>query len=278
MPLGTTSSGRITKIRRNWLEQVTEAAEDRHPYGNRTGPPAALPAGLIPIRNRSGDTLARFDVVGIGAPVLTPGDNLEAFVDRAGFDGVAPVLFDHALKFAIVVDPIAYDSDEAATGWGYGVFTGLVVAKVDIRNEHHTHATLRNDDDDELPTLWSEFGGPGRIIAQEDDGATGSKFCLLDLQPSVGRWKADGYLTGTLDAAVVNGTKVTAETVGVRIWLTDEAGDVSVDTEANVTAYNVSESVSGLESFRAELEFDGVAWRVVGLDCDASALPGASGP
>ena len=161
---------------------------------------------------------------------------------------------------------------------GPAVYAGLTTAKIDLRSKHHTHATLRTDGDEDKPQLWSEFGGIARIIRTEDDTKTGEQWAVIDLQPGSGPWKAQGFLTGTLDAATIVDNEVQKETVGVRIWTKDSEGNLATDTEVEITAHNLGEFTSGLEDHRAEIEFDGRFWEIVGLDCDASALSGASGP
>lgn len=267
MPSGVSQPGsRISRIKRSYVDKLNEAVEAVETFGFRAGPPAALPAGLIPIRNTTGADVARFDILGIDAPVISAADNAEAYITIAGFDGITPILFDHALKFVIVPAPIP------TGGFGYGVATGLVAAKVDIRSAEHTHAGIRSSGGP--PTLWSDFGGPGRIISQES--GTGEKYCLLDLQPSAGPWIVEGFLAASMLPGTVNGSLIEPSTTLVRVWKRDSAGDLSNETGEDITIENVDDTAAAVEDAYTQASFDGVRWSPFWAACQASSLPDPS--
>lgn len=264
---------RVRKLSRHWLDKVHEQMNDAERFVQTTDDDSfSLPEGVIPIRNRTGAAVSRFGVVGIDVPVIAASDNAEEFIGIAGFDGVDPVLADHALLFAIALEPIAYNADESLTGWGLCQVTGLVVTKIDVRSEDHTHVALRHDAGS--VKLWTEFGGPGRIISSES--GTGEKHAYIDLQPSSGPWFARGYTAEPMATATVNGSKIEPSETLCRIWQRDSNGDLAVDTGEDIILQNFDDSASAVEDAYGKFAFDGWQWSHVWLACTASQHPDPS--
>lgn len=61
------------------------------------------------IRNDTGADLPQFGIVGIGSPLVSPSDNMGAFLNRFAFAGVVPSTT-YKTKFAITLEPIATGS------------------------------------------------------------------------------------------------------------------------------------------------------------------------
>ena len=262
------SGQRMRKFPTRDFNDAVAAANDRNQYGNRHRP-GRRPDGVVSIHNtRDEDAFLEGQPIGIDGLLVEHSDNEPGFFRMPGFSGVEPDVLTHALKWVIADEKIE------AGRIGNAVYRGMCAAQVDIRNEHHTHARFRTDGDTEAVQLWSDFGGLATIVAKPN--GTGDHWCQLDMRAD-SSWWAEGYLTGTLDAAIAAGTKVEPETVNVRVWQRDALGNMATDTEWEIEAWNVSEFTSALEDFYARLRFDGTFWRIDALDCDASGLEGASG-
>lgn len=59
------------------------------------------------IRNDTGAELPQFGIVGIGSPLVSPSDNLTAFMNRLAFAGLSPVQSTYRYKFGVTLGPIA---------------------------------------------------------------------------------------------------------------------------------------------------------------------------
>lgn len=67
----------------------------------------ALPANRVLVRNDTGSTRNRFDVLGINGVVVSPTDNEESFLRQVIFKGVSPTDFNHQAKFIVLAEPLA---------------------------------------------------------------------------------------------------------------------------------------------------------------------------
>ena len=70
-------------------------------------------ADLVLVRNESNADRARFDVLGIDGPIITPTDNANEFQDRVALCGVTPTN-DHVGRFVVLLEPVL----DGAIGWG----------------------------------------------------------------------------------------------------------------------------------------------------------------
>ena len=92
-----------------------------------TGLSSPRDADMVLVKNTSGADRARFEILGISAPVFTPTDNLEEFRNRVVLSGVCPV-------------------------------------KVDVANANHWHADIA---DNSAANLKSGGGGAAQILWKE---------------------------------------------------------------------------------------------------------------
>lgn len=128
-------------------------------------PPAT---GIITVKNTSGSNRKRFDVLGIGAALFTPQQNLAHFISRPAIRGVVPQDA-HAGRFVVLLEPIANN------GIGRGIVSGLCVANVRMNDPNHTTCDVGANDVDRLHSadsgvatiLWAETIGayPGNARA-----------------------------------------------------------------------------------------------------------------
>jgi hypothetical protein len=140
---------------------------------------------LILVRNDTEEDLPRFGILGIGEPIIVPGDpgerHSDDFARRPAISGQAITEEAQYIgRFVVARGPIAV----GAMGWA--VIRGVTPAMVDIIDVDHTHA-----DTFELSQyLQSGFTGGARILwklpedeEDEEDDGTGLRFCLLEVGP-----------------------------------------------------------------------------------------------
>jgi len=131
---------------------------------------------MIGITSESGENVPQFGVLGLGAPTFSPEDT-----DPLGFqiDGVLPTTEDHAGgHFAIVVQGLAATGSSEGE-FGYAVVSGVVKAWVNVTDEDHQFADVKDGD---VTQLESGDTGSARIIAK--DSGTGKKLCVVLLGSS----------------------------------------------------------------------------------------------
>ncbi len=123
--------------------------------------PAHRESGVVLIKNTTESDLARFAILGIDAPVFTPTDNEQEFKNRVAFKGVTPVLDDHQLRFAILLEPLA------AGRIGLGMVQGVTPVRLYVTNEGHRGAGMEEGKTGYLSSqasayattvLWKESG------------------------------------------------------------------------------------------------------------------------
>jgi len=127
---------------------------------NQGGDPLAEPrqAGVILVRNDTGEDRALFDILGLDGPVYGPEDNEEGFKFRYALKGVASTAADHAGNFAICLEPIADGKI------GRCLVQGVTPVKLNVLRDDHGFADVV--DDGRLSTapegaaqvLWKEDG------------------------------------------------------------------------------------------------------------------------
>jgi len=113
--------------------------------------------GITPVRNDSGADRARFDVLGISGPVITPTANADAFKERVALKGIVPTAA-HTGRFVVLLEPVTNGAI------GRGVVAGVTIARVKIASEAHTlaevlagdAAKLQSADTGTATLLWME--------------------------------------------------------------------------------------------------------------------------
>jgi len=135
---------------------------------------------VILVYNSSGSDVARFGVLGIGDVRITHADRAESFNQRIYMDGVEPAAGDHEGKFVVALEPIADGKI------GRCVTGGLVQCQVNVRNEYHDRADIKDTD---LTQLDSGPVGAAKILWVA--GTTGTQWAIVDLnhaQPTTCFW------------------------------------------------------------------------------------------
>ena len=140
-----------------------------------TGNPA-----VIRIKNNSGSNVAKYGVLGLGDVQVDHATNADAFLQRVYMDGDEPTTGTHEGRFAIAMGAIR-DGEI-----GYAAVSGLVQCQVNVRNEFHDRADIKDTD---LTQLDSGPVGAAKILWVA--GTSGTQWAIVDLnhaQPTTCFW------------------------------------------------------------------------------------------
>lgn len=172
--------------------------------------------GIRRIKNASGLTRNRFDVLGISAPLPLPSTNPDGFKSRTALKGVTPAAEDHG-AFVILLGPAKADDVVA------GCIDGVCVAKVLVESgkEWIEYADVKDGD---AGSLQLDLCGTARVLWIES--GTGVKWAVIRLGVGPGQTEYRGKLDGALAA----GGSAT-----VSIW---RYSGSDADTGINVTAHD----------------------------------------
>jgi len=105
--------------------------------------PTFRQSGIILVKNCTGYSQERFNVLGIDDPIFLPDENEQSFKNRVCFDGVSPVDPDHKGKFVILLEPLN------ANAIGQACIDGVCPAQV----------TLPDDEDSDDPSEFADIRG-----------------------------------------------------------------------------------------------------------------------
>jgi hypothetical protein len=156
-PLNKVHKGDRLEIHASTFNTLVDVALDHQRRKHDTARQAAtnvLPSGIVLVRNDSGADRARFDVLGIPGPVLTPTDNIESFKNRVVVVGDVPGASDSG-RFVILAEPIADGS------FGRAYIDGVCPARVEMDDESHGFADVT---DGETATLFSTAIGTAQLL------------------------------------------------------------------------------------------------------------------
>ena len=214
-PLKKVQPGQPLRIPAQTFNTFVDAARDfLQRQQNQGGDPLAevRPAGVVLVKNTSGEDRGLFEILALDGPVYTPADNEEGFKFRFALKGAKPDS-DHAGNFAVLLEPL---KDGAI---GRGLVQGITPAKVrvDEGEEDLEFADVCTDEGEECQHLRLTGRGAAQVLWRED--GTGEKWALVrvsNVAPTThevtihglkvtGVWKAwgvpwsgfdaDGYIT-----------------------------------------------------------------------------------
>src|SRR5262245_40368621 len=123
--------------------------------------PQAYSVSIALVRNDSGATRARFDAVGLAAPLIPPASNLKEFQRQPMFSAVIPAAASHIGKFGILLEPLA--AGKIGTAMVAGVcpaqLTGADVGFAEIQTGS---SILVADPSGSAKVLWTDSGSGTR--------------------------------------------------------------------------------------------------------------------
>jgi len=123
----------------------------------------------LPIKNSSGSTVDRFNVLGISGVVVSPTDNLADFKNNVALTGTT-TSSTYLGKFAVMQETVANGKI------GLGLVSGVTVAQIDVGHADHDRVDVDTSGDTKLD---SQFYGAGRILYKES--STGTKWAVIDV-------------------------------------------------------------------------------------------------
>lgn len=172
-------SGQRLRMSAEEFNAFTDAAVDLRARQSSRGTrpfPSDTPSPTILVRNDSGQNVPRFGVLGLAGPLITPEDNLSEFQSRIALSGIAPVEEEHEDGFVILAEPLA----EGVIGEAF--LTGASPVQVEVEDEDHSHATVKDGEVGFLVSTGDE--GKNRILWKEL--GTGLKWALVMVRAAGG--------------------------------------------------------------------------------------------
>ncbi len=259
-PGGYVSSGEPLAISARAYNAFVEAARwtDRQ---RRSGTAGAIKTGIVRgvdcwALNATGADLDWFSVVGLDKPLFGPddlpanqqgGENAD-FLHAPSLRLVAPDETQHALRFAVTIEPIA------ANLVGRIRLSGLVPCKVEWHAGGRL-AGIKNNTRSALQT--GPIGWP--IVWAADSGST--RWALLHAGPPTVT-TAWGQLDADLDARPASGALDSA----VLSLYTLSTANEPLDTGRDITVFNPWGRDFSAAAY-CQAEFDGERWLLTGGDC-----------
>jgi hypothetical protein len=209
----------------NVLDMVQDYRNSRMNGGAGAMRPGRPGGNIILVRNDSGAARARFDVLGISAPVYTPTQNLSTFQNQIAAVGVTPVA-GHAGKFVIMLEPLA------AGSIGQALVVGVCPVQVNVTDANHGFADVAAS---QCGYLASGSTGAAAILWKES--GTGVKWAIVKLAIQGGSSQAG---SSTFPAKVT--ASLGSAAYSVREQSCTGAGAFADKSGAQlVTAHNLSE-------------------------------------
>lgn len=128
----------------------------------------ARQSGIVPVKNGTGSTVARFGVLKLSSALISPTDNLAEFQRRPMFLGAAPAADTDSV--CVVLEPIA------AGKIGLAVASGVTVANLSVSDASHEYAAPAAG---VTATLASATSGPAKILYKQS--GTGTKWGIVQI-------------------------------------------------------------------------------------------------
>ncbi len=155
-----------------------DAAKDFHQRTANLGQqatPGYRSAGIVLVKNESGEDRARFDVLGLGDPIFLPDAGAiaeQSFKNAVAFRGDMPDETLHQGRFVILLEPLA------AGAIGRAYLAGVTVARLRLEDaaQQVTHAEII---DAEATALQPAVGGSAAVLWHQEQ--TGDVWAIVRL-------------------------------------------------------------------------------------------------
>lgn len=155
-----------------------DAAKDFHQRTTHLGQqatPGYRSAGIVLVKNESGEDRARFDVLGLGDPIFLPDAGAvaeQSFKNAVAFRGDMPDETLHRGKFVILLEPLA------AGAIGRAYLAGVTVARLRLEDaaQQVTHAEIIDAD---AAALQPAVGGSAAVLWYQEQ--TGDVWAVVRL-------------------------------------------------------------------------------------------------
>jgi len=208
-PFRKVASGEPLRISARAWNAMLEAAglakrtRDRDRDASRRMPQA----GIVPISNVTGSDRERGQVLGLTAPLITPSDDEDGFLERITFSGSQPFANLHTGRYAILMEPIP------AGEIGLGCIDGVCAAKLNVIATTDIYAELV---DDEPRYLQSGPAGSARILWIP--ASEGEQWAII----RIGQPTGESMFKICAISPALKGYKLLGMPLGVPSWDTDE--------------------------------------------------------
>lgn len=215
----------------DWNAMLGLASSAKLRQAVQLSPGSAFSAGsgvVVPVRNATGATVSRYHAMALGAPLFTPTDNAQTFLNQLGFIGETPSAT-YLGRFAIAQETIANGKIGAC------LVSGLTAARITVGHADHNRADV---DTAGGATLVSHVYGAAEILWKE--AGTGAKWALVRVGIGLG---AKENCWATFDDDFTTGNQTVAGTIQNQWGAGIDHGDTAI------VLYNHPTDVSGTYIF-----------------------------
>ena len=127
-------------------------------------------SGIVKVKNTTGAPLSRFQVVGLGDPIVSPNDNFQEFARQVTFHATLPT---GEGRYGVLIDPVDVNAiGSAVVGGVVAVRMAIGSTAYDFAQVAGSHDYLINVPHGSARVLWMEPGiAPVRwTVVRLDDG------------------------------------------------------------------------------------------------------------
>lgn len=229
---------------RTWNAMV-DLLEDRGSKGQGDGRGFSGPdsCSYIPVKNTTGATVGKNEVVVLSTPRFSPGDNLSAFLSHKVFNATLPTTTSRG-SIGVMLERTANNAI------GYAAVSGIIPVKVEIVHAAHDRADFTNT----VANLKSGFSGSAEMLWKE--AGTGVKWAII-------RWPITDHavILGTANADILINT-------GGLISVYRDGADSGADETAWLNWMHGGQQVSSGKQVKAEWIKDQRKWIITGAECE----------
>lgn len=174
-------TGDSLKIPADAYNAFIDAAADfrnRTAKFNQQSKSSFIDSNIVLIKNETGQDCDRFNIVGLGEPIISPDENLREFKKRVMFRGVVPNEELHGSKFAVLQEPVKAGHIARA------IVFGNSIAKLQIENTEQKIKFAKLESGNSA-TLIPENSGPIKILWHEQkSGIVWAVVCINNIVQS----------------------------------------------------------------------------------------------
>lgn len=264
-----TPGSRLKLQSESWNALIDAAKVNRASQGGMVGGPATIGRdnGVIKLRNDSGASRARFDVLGLGDPIILPATNEDGFLRKIGFAGETPASADHASKFAILLAPLA------SGAIGDALVSGVVQCPINVDAESGDYASVTDGE-----YTLTRGSSAGAEILWVESGTGDGKWSVLRLGSGSAAASAaafSGARVSSPSPATIASSTITAIGFISETYDTDSYhSNVTNNTRLTVPSTGYYH-IGGWLSMSAPTT-PGTYWRYMGIRVDGTTVYGTS--
>lgn len=122
---------------------------------------------VVPVKNNTGADISRYHAAGVGAPLFSPTDNAQTFLNQLGFAG-EDMSTSYFGKFAVFQETVKNGKI------GLAMLQGITVAEITVGHADHDRVDV---DTSGGSKLVSQFYGAGEILYKQS--GTGTKWAVI---------------------------------------------------------------------------------------------------